>query len=142
MKLAVTLVCVGVSVATIAADDRSDDVKRAEAIAAFRSMAQECKSAPTQEIGVETGDIPGKSVSEPATPEELARLKDLLAASGLPFDVKEHRATYEFALALVRVKKGVIFRLKSSDPTGNLAAVRTCLSKLANGIGLEHRFED
>src|SRR6185295_17753365 len=85
--------------------------EQAEAIEAFRVEAQSCKTAPSQEIGFELRTVSGKPVSEPATPEELARVKDLLAKSGYPYDPVNHRASYELTLAMVRMKKITMFKI-------------------------------
>jgi hypothetical protein len=129
------LMCTMASVAALADDER------AEALAAFQGEAQHCKSSATQQVSVELESVPGKSPSEePASPEELARVKSLLAQSGLPFDLEDHRATFEFTLALIRAKNSAVFHVSSTDPKEDLAAVRDCLAKLSSSGGLAYRF--
>ena len=113
--------------------------EQAEAIEAFRVEAQSCKTAPSQEIGFELRTVSGKPVSEPATPEELARVKDLLAKSGYPYDPVNHRASYELTLAMVRMKKVAMFKVVAD--AASKGAVHECLTKLASEAGLEARFE-
>jgi hypothetical protein len=113
----------------------------AEALAAFQREAQRCKASAARQVSVELESIPGKPPSEPATPEELARVKSFLAKSGLPFDLREHRAAYEFTLALIRAKSVAVFSVSSTDPKEDLAGVRDCLSRLSSGVGLEYRYE-
>lgn len=118
------------------------DDEQAKAIEAFRKEAQSCKaSAAAQDIGFDLKPVAGKTASElPATPEELERVKRLLAKSNLPFDTVNHRATFEFTLALVRVKKVAAFRVTDGDARQN-AAVHECLTRLAAGVGLAPRFD-
>jgi hypothetical protein len=120
----------------LAADDR------AQAFEAFRKEAQTCKASPTQpDIGVEMKPVAGKSAAEdPATPDELERVKRLLAKSNLPFDTVNHRATFEFTLALVRVKRVAAFKVPQADAQQD-AKVRDCLARLAADVGLESLFE-
>jgi hypothetical protein len=113
--------------------------EQAEAIEAFRVAAQDCKTAPSQEIGFEVKGIPGKPVTEPATPDELARVKNLLAESGMPYDPVNHRTTYELTLAMVRMKRVAMFKVVADAES--TASVRECLAKLASEAGLEARFE-
>jgi non-homologous end joining protein Ku len=127
--------CAVLPLETLAADERS------EALAAFQSEAQRCKNSSTQQVTFELESVPGKPASEPATPEELERVKRLLAESGLPFDPKEHRATYEFTLALIRAKNVAVFRVTSADPKEDLSAARDCLAKLSSSVGLEYRYD-
>ncbi len=113
----------------------------ADALAAFQQAAQQCRTSATQQVSVELETVPGKPSSEPATPDELERVKDLLAKSGMPFDLKEHRATYEFVLAMVRARNSAVFHVASPDPKEDLAKVRDCLARLAGDGGLGYRFE-
>lgn len=110
------------------------------AIEAFRQEAQSCKTSPDQQIGFELKPVPGKPVSEPATPEELARVKQLLEKSAMPYDPVNHRATYEFVLALVRAKNVAVFKV-TAENAADVSAVRECLTKLATASGLEFQFE-
>ena len=139
MALMRSIVLLVAALAPVAASAGED---RAEALAAFQGEAQKCTSSATQQVSVELETVPGKPASEPATPEELERVQRLLAASGLPFDLKDHRATFEFTLALVRAKNVAVFRVTSADPKEDLAAVRKCLVGLAGSGGLESRFAE
>lgn len=116
--------------------------EEAQALEAFRKEAQTCKASPSQpDIGFEMKPVAGKSAAEqPATPEELERVKRLLAKSNLPFDTVNHRATFEFTLALVRVKRVAAFKVPGVDSEPG-AKVRECLARLATEGGLESRFE-
>lgn len=118
------------------------DDDQAKAIEAFRKEAQTCKAAPTQpDIGFELKPVVGKTAAEePATPAELERIKGLLAKSNLPFDTVNHRATFEFTLALVRVKKAAAFKVPEIDARPG-STVRECLARMAAEVGLESRFE-
>ena len=125
--------------ATLAAPALSSD-DQSEAIEAFRKEAQSCKASPSQEIGFELRTVPGKPISVPATAEETARVKKLLAESSMPYDPVNHRATYEVTLALVRVKYVAVFKI-TPDDAATSSAVHECLGKLASESGLESRFE-
>ena len=127
--------CLLMPMIALAADER------AEALAAFQDAAQQCKSSPTQRVSVELESVPGKPPSEPATPDELARVKDLLAKSGMPFDLRDHRASYEFVLALIRARNAAVFHVASTDAKEDLTAVRDCLAKLASSGDMGYRFE-
>lgn len=117
------------------------DDEQAKAIEEFRKHAQTCKaSAADPAIGFELKTVPGKPASEPATPEELERVKRLLAKSSLPFDTVNHRVTYEFTLALVRAKRVAAFTVTPGDARRD-ETVRKCLTQLAADAGLESRFE-
>jgi hypothetical protein len=113
--------------------------EQAEAVEAFRAAAQDCKTSPSQEIGFDIKGIAGKPVTVPATPEELARVKKLLAESGMPYDPVNHRTTYEMTLAMVRMKKVAMFKVVAD--ADSVGAVRECLTRLASEAGLEARFE-
>lgn len=115
---------------------------QAKAVEAFRKEAQTCKAAPAQpDIGFELKPIAGKTAAEqPATPEELERVKRLLTQANMPFDTVNHRVSFEFTLALVRVKKVASFKLPEGDAK-QAASMRDCLKKLATEVGLESRFE-
>jgi hypothetical protein len=128
------LICHSVSV--FAGDEKS------AAIEGFRKEIQICKTSPDQEIYFDLVAVPGKSVSEePASPAELDRVKGLLAKSNMPYDPINHRATYEFTLALVRTKKVAVFKVRSPGKEPDLSAVRNCLGEMASSGGLEFRFE-
>jgi hypothetical protein len=111
----------------------------ADAIANFEAAAQTCKTAPGQKIEFELKAIPGRPVSEPATPDELERVKAVLAESSMPYDPVRHRASYEVALALVRAKNVAAFKVVA-DPAST-ASVQECLTKLASATGLEAKFD-
>jgi hypothetical protein len=124
-----------ISTTVFAGDETSD------AIAGFRRVIQECKTSPDQEISFELVKVPGKPPSEPASPEELIRVKDLLEKSKIPYDPVNHKASYEFTLALIRVKNVAVFKVSSSKKEANLSSVRECLADLSSSGGLEYRFE-
>ena len=132
---AVLLLSCSLFAAPALANDATSD-----AIEAFRQEAQSCKTSPSQEIGFELKTVPGKPASTPATEEELARVKDLLAKSSMPYDPVNHRATYEFTLALVRTKKIAVFKV-TAENAASISAVQECLTRLASASGLESRFE-
>jgi hypothetical protein len=136
MRSVVVLMCTVAPVTALAGDER------AEALAAFQGDAQQCKFSYTQQVSVELESVPGKPPADAATPEEVARVKNLLAESGLPFDLKDHRATFEFTLALIRAKNAAVFRVTSANPNEDLSAVHDCLAKLSSSSGLDYRFEE
>jgi len=111
----------------------------AEFIAAFTAETQSCKTAPDQEISFEMKTVPGKPVSEPPTPEELAQVKDLLKKADMPYDRVNHKATFDMVLALVRAKQVAAFKVVA-DPAST-AGVKDCLARLASDSGLESIFE-
>jgi len=111
----------------------------AEFIEAFTSETQSCKTAPDQEITFEMKTVPGKPVSEPPTPEELAQVKDLLKKADMPYDRVNHKATFDVVLALVRAKQVAAFKVVA-DPAST-AGVKDCLARLASEAGLDSRFE-
>lgn len=123
------------SAGIFAGDDKS------EAIEGFRKEIQVCKTSPDQEIAFDLIAVPGKPASEPASAEELARVKDALSKSHMPYDPINHRATYEFTLGLVRMKSVGVFKVTSPEKEADLSAVRSCLGQMASSGGLEFRFE-
>jgi hypothetical protein len=133
-RICFAAICVLLSVQAIANDEK------AAAIEASRTEAQTCKTAPSQTIEFELRPVAGEPASVPATPEELARVKSLLTKSGLPYDQINHRATYEFTLALVRVKNAAVFRMRPND-NADSQTVRECLTRLATDSGLVVTFE-
>jgi hypothetical protein len=114
---------------------------RSEAIEGFRKEIQSCKTSSDQVITFDLVAVSGKPASEPASPEELVRVKDLLEKSKLPYDPINHRATYEFTLALVRAKNMAVFKVTGTSNASDLSAVRDCLGQMASSGGLEFRFE-
>jgi hypothetical protein len=135
-----SLFFVGLALLTFAAPALSDDEAALDAIEAFRQELQFCKSSPSQEIGFELKVVSGQPVSVPATKEELARVKELLEKSSMPYDPVNHRATYEVVLALVRARNVAVFKVNSEEGA-DLSAVRQCLTRLASESGLESKFE-
>lgn len=136
LPAALLLVALACTLPAVAADG-----EQAKAIKEFRQHAQTCKASPTAPaIAFELKTVPGKPASEPATPEELERVKRLLAKSSLPFDTVNHRVTYEFTLALIRAKRVAAFKVAPGD-TGSEDKVRQCLTRLAADAGLESVFE-
>jgi hypothetical protein len=101
---------------------------------AFQADLDACKASPAQTITYRVDKIPGKPVSEAATPEEEARIQALLAASKMPYDKVNHRATYEFVLALVRVKSVIGISVTGSASEAEMRASKACLSKLSAAL--------
>lgn len=127
--------------ALAAAPARADD-RLAAAKAELQRLADQCKASPEQTIAVDLVATPGKPATEPATPEEEARVKSLLESANLPYDPKNHRASYEFTLSMIRTRNVLTFALQPAATPEAQAPVRNCLAKLAAEVGLEHQFVD
>jgi hypothetical protein len=81
-----------------------------------------------------------KAPDAPATVDEEKRVKDVMAAAGMTFDRVKLRATFELALSLVRASGIIRFQIMPSDGSAGFDATKTCLTSLANGIGMGAEF--
>ncbi len=100
-----------------------------------------CKATPEQSVTVRFVPTLTKPASEPATPEKEERVKELLRATGLPYDRQKNRVTYEFTLSLVRTKNVMTFAIKPGADSGAAQALRQCLTRFGEGVGIDFRIE-
>ena len=117
----------------------SEETKAAKA--EFQRRAESCLTASSQSVNFKLVPKLSKPISEPASPEEEARVKRLLESSGLTYDRVKNRASYEFTLSLIRTKNAAVFVLKPQLPPEAAAPIQECLKKLAAVADMEATFE-
>lgn len=98
-----------------------------------------CK-LPAQQVSYVVARSQPKAPDAPATVDEEKRVKDVMAAAGMTFDRVKLRATFELALSLVRASGIIRFQIMPSDGSAGFDATKTCLTSLANGIGMGAEF--
>ena len=126
------LLCIFSAVGSLAhAGEQANDASEK----AFQADLDRCKASPSQTITYRVDKVPGKPVSEAATPEEEARIQTLLAASKMPYDKVNHRVTYEFVLGMIRMKSVIGINLAGSAGDTEARAARDCLVKLSTALG-------
>jgi len=69
-------------------------------------------------------------------------VKKLLAASNMPYDRVNHRASYEFVLHMVRVVKLPKIQIMPQDDSASLQSTTACLKDIAQEAHLEIQFVD
>jgi hypothetical protein len=123
----------------VAQAQESEETKAAKA--EFQRRAESCLTAGNQTVSFRLVPKLSKPISEPALPEEEARVKRLLESSGLTYDRVKNRASYEFTLALIRTKNAAKFILTPQLPADTAAPIHECLKKLAAIADMEATFE-
>jgi hypothetical protein len=98
-----------------------------------------CKS-PAQQVTYIVATSRPKAPDAPATADEEKRVRDVMAAAGMTFDRVKQRATFELALDLVRANGVIRFQIMPNDSSDGFDATKSCLTSLANGIGMGAEF--
>jgi hypothetical protein len=81
-------------------------------------------------------------VSQAATPEEERAVQDVLEKANLPYDRANNQSSYLATLAMIRVRREMLFNLGEIRDPDQMTKVRGCLSQLATDVGVDARFED
>jgi hypothetical protein len=123
----------------IAQAQESDETKAAKV--EFQRRAESCLTASTQSVSFKLVPKLSKPLSEPASPEEEARVKRLLESSGLTYDRAKNRVSYEFTLSLIRTKNAAVFSLKPQLPPESTGPIHECLRRLAAIADMDSIFE-
>jgi len=106
---------------------------------AFRGAVVHCKS-PEQTVVYRIDLEPSKPAGTPASAEEEARVKKLLAESNLPYDRVKHRASYEFVLNMIRATKVPKVQIMPRDDSASFLSTTNCLKEIAQEAQLVIKF--
>jgi hypothetical protein len=130
------LVCIAVYVLGVlaCASATAQDLDEATR-AALQQAADQCRASPQQTISFRLVYVQGKPASEPATPEEEEKMREVLKVSDLKSYRPNHQATYLATLAMLRTRSALSFSVTPQGDAASQSSVRACLSKLATDAG-------